>query len=240
MAAYIAIFLSLVCIILMIIILIRFKKLFSTDAIIDKTKAQMNRVIMDVNNNANRDLELLNESSRRLRALLNEADKKMESFREASQLLRNLIAEAEKKSGSGAGKIVYVESAKEPVQKTPEVKPKVKTNPYVDPDASYRVRTMPPPAGTQQSLFDENEADEEPKTILKDETLVTPEGAAYKEVPLIITKVYDDKEASAEPKNNRTLKENVERLFHQGMQIDDIAAELSCSTSEVQFIIDML
>ena len=40
MAAYIAIFLSLVCIILMIIILIRFKKLFSTDAIIDKTKAQ--------------------------------------------------------------------------------------------------------------------------------------------------------------------------------------------------------
>ena len=240
MAAYIAIFLSLVCIILMIIILIRFKKLFSTDAIIDKTKAQMNRVIMDVNNNANRDLELLNESSRRLRALLNEADKKMESFREASQLLRNLLAEAEKKSGSGAGKIVYVESAKEPVQKTPEVKPKVKTNPYVDPDASYRVRTMPPPAGTQQSLFDKNETDEEPKTILKDETLITPEGAAYKEVPLIITKVYDDKETSAEPKNNRTLKENVERLFHQGMQIDDIAAELSCSTSEVQFIIDML
>ena len=92
MAAYIAIFLSLVCIILMIIILIRFKKLFSTDAIIDKTKTQMNRVIMDVNNNANRDLELLNESSRRLRALLNEADKKMESFREASQLLRNLLA----------------------------------------------------------------------------------------------------------------------------------------------------
>lgn len=240
MAAYIAIFLSLVCIILMIIILIRFKKLFSTDAIIDKTKAQMNRVIMDVNNNANRDLELLNESSRRLRALLNEADKKMESFREASQLLRNLLAEAEKKSGSGAGKIVYVESAKELVQKTPEVKPKVKTNPYVDPDASYRVRTMPSPAGTQQSLFDENETDEEPKTILKDETLVTPEGAAYKEVPLIITKVYDDKEVSTEPKNNRTLKENVERLFHQGMQIDDIAAELSCSTSEVQFIIDML
>ncbi len=236
MAAYIAIFLSLVCIILMIIILIRFKKLFSTDAIIDKTKTQMNRVIMDVNNNANRDLELLNESSRRLRALLNEADKKMESFREASQLLRNLLAEAEKKSGSGAGKIVYVESAKESTQKAPEVKP----NPYVDPDATYRVRTMPPPAGTQQSLFDENEETDEPKSILKDETLVTPQGAAYKEVPLIITKVYDDKVTSAEPSNNRTLKENVERLFNQGMQIDDIAAELSCSTSEVQFIIDML
>ena len=69
MAAYIALFISLVSLFLMIIILIRFKKLFSTDAIIDKTKSQMNRVIMDVNNNANRDIELINESSRRLRAL---------------------------------------------------------------------------------------------------------------------------------------------------------------------------
>ena len=240
MAAYIAIFLSLVSIILMTIILIRFKKLFSTDAIIDKTKAQMNRVIMDVNNNANRDLELLNESSRRLRALLNEADKKMESFREASQLLRNLLAEAEKKSGSASNKVVYVEASKDAVQKTSDVKTKSKTNPYVDPDASYRVRTVPPAAGRQQSLFDENEVDEEPKSILKDETLVTSEGAAYKEVPLIITKVYDDKVTSEQVKNNRSLKENVERLFNQGMQIDDIAAELSCSTSEVQFIIDML
>ena len=237
MAAYVAIFLSLVSIILMLIILIRFKKLFSTDAIIDKTKSQMNRVIMDVNNNANRDLELLNESSRRLRALLNEADKKMENFREATQLLRNLIAEAEKKSGSGAGKVVYVEETKKPSPKNTEVKTAAKTNPYIDPDASYRVRTMPPAAGTQQSLFDDVDS-EEPEPILKDETIVTPEGAAYKEVPLIITKVYDDKAETQ--KSNRTLKENVERLFHQGMQIDDIAAELSCSTSEVQFIIDML
>ena len=61
MAAYIALFISLVSLILMIVILIRFKKLFSTDAIIDKTKSQMNRVIMDVNNNTNRDIELINE-----------------------------------------------------------------------------------------------------------------------------------------------------------------------------------
>ena len=57
-------------------------------------------------------------------------------------------------------------------------------------------------------------------------------------MPLIISKVYEDK--SANQKSNRSLKENVERLFKQGMQIDDIATELSCSTSEVQFIIDML
>ena len=247
MAAYIAIFLSLVCIILMSIILIRFKKLFSTDAIIDKTKAQMNRVIMDVNNNANRDLELLNDSSRRLRALLNEADRKMESFREASQLLRNSIAEAERKTSAGSFKSVYAEGSKfQEKPRAPESSDKAQ---IIDPDASYRVRNIPPSSGGQRSLFDEDEAEPDNKSILKDETIVTNDGAAYKEVPLIITKVYDDKmalvknqkdaQAAQIQKADRSLKEKVEKLFNQGMQIDDIAMELSCSTSEVQFIIDM-
>lgn len=230
MATYIALFISLVSLILMIIILVRFKKLFSTDSIIEKTKAQMNRVITDVNANANRDMELINESSRRLRALLNEADKKMETFREATQLLHNTIAEAEK-----TGRTNHSVTS---------------TRPAIDPDASYRVRSVPQIPGVQQSLFDEVEKEEEKKSILKDETIVTKTGEAYKEVPVINTTTYDEKiglikrqkEAlELQSKNSdRSLKEKVERLFNQGMQINDIAQELSCPASEVQFIIDML
>ena len=222
MAAYIALFISLVSLILMIVILIRFKKLFSTDSIIDKTKAQMNRVIKDVNNNANRDIELINESSRRLRALLNEADKKMENFREAAQLLRNLLAETEK-SGS---------------------KHRENKKAYIDPDTAYSVVDKGPVQ--QGSLFDEPEV----KSIIKDETVVTMDGAAYKEVPLINTKTYEEKPAVSHntqykpqfkaPSSDKSLKEKVEKLFNQGMQIEDIASELSCPSSEVQFIIDML
>ena len=237
MAAFFALLISLISLTLMIIILVRFKKLFSTDAIIEKTKSQMNRVIIDVNNHANRDLELINESTRRIKALMNDADKKMEEFREASQLLRDAIAEAEKTSARNSGKIVYVEN-----ERLSEIKPvgqKTKKNPYINPDASYAIKKNEP--AQQRSLFDEPEE----QTILKDETIITEDGAAYKEVPLIITKIYDDKKeasASAGNENNsaRSLKDKVERLFKQGMQIDDIAAELSCSTSEVQFIIDML
>lgn len=235
MAAYIALFIALVSLILMIVILLRFKKLFSTDAIIEKTKSQMNRVIMDVNNNANRDLELINESSRRLRALLNEADKKMESFREATQLLRDTIAEAEKAGKGRAVKTAFVEN-----ERFAEIKPvgqKTKKNPYIDPDASYKVNKN---ASVQQgSLFDEPEE----KSILKDETVITPDGAAYKEVPLIVTKVYDDSKDAVKNQtsnSNSSLKEKVEKLFNQGMQVDDIAQELSCPASEVQFIIDMI
>ena len=210
MAAYIALFISLVSLILMIVILVRFKKLFSTDAIIDKTKAQMNRVIMDVNNNANRDLELINDSSRRLRALLNEADVKMGHFREASELLRNTIAEAEKTGKSRRTTPSYINTMP------------------VDPDAAFEIKKKGP--AKQGSLFDEPED----KSILKDETVVTPEGAAYKEIPLMVTKVYDEKPTT------KPLKDKVEKLFRQGMQVDDIAMELSCPSSEVQFIIDML
>lgn len=231
MAAYIALFIALVSLILMIIILVRFKKLFSTDAIIEKTKNQMNRVIIDVNNNANRDIELINESSRRLRALLNEADKKMDNFREATQLLRNVIAEAEKISGKRNGKTVFVEN--ERFSEITPVGQKEKRNQFIDPDASFRVTEKAPVR--QGSLFDEPEE----KSILKDETVVTKDGAAYKEVPLIVTKVYDEMPESA-TKSNRPLKDKVEKLFHQGMQVDDIAEELSCPASEVQFIIDML
>ena len=230
MATYIALFISLVSLILMIIILVRFKKLFSTDSIIEKTKSQMNRVITDVNANANRDMELINESSRRLRALLNEADKKMETFREATQLLHNTIAEAEK-----TGRTHHSVNS---------------TRPAIDPDASYRVRSVPQTPGVQQSLFDEVEKEEEKKSILKDETIITKTGEAYKEVPVINTTTYDEKiglikrqkEALELQSQNsdRSLKEKVERLFNQGMQINDIAQELSCPASEVQFIIDML
>jgi len=237
MAAYIAIILSLLCIILMIVILFKFKKLFSTDSIIEKTKNQMNRMIIDVNNNANRDIELLNESSRRLRSLLNDAEKRMESFREASQLLRDMIAEAEKTAGKKGNKIFYVENERLSDIKTAAQKTK-KRNPYIDPDSSYKINNT---SGfnkgddNQRSLFDDVEND---NSIMKDETIVTQDGAAYKEVPLIITKVYDDK-ITANQKKQAPLKDKVEKLFAQGMQIEDIAAELSCSTSEVQFIIDM-
>lgn len=230
MATYIALFFSLVSLILMIIILIRFKKLFSTDSIIEKTKAQMNRVIMDVNANANRDMELINEASRRLRALLNEADKKMESFREAEQLLQNTIAEAEK-----SGRKHHSNTA---------------SHTTIDPDSTYRVRTVPPATVVQQSLFDELDKEPEKKSIIKDETIVTNDGAAYKEVPVINAASYDEKiaiikrkkdaEEEQKQKSDRSLKEKVERLFNQGMQIEDIAQELSCPVSEVQFIIDML
>ena len=229
MLAIIAIIISSISIVLMSVILIRFKKLFSTDSIIEKTKNQMNRVIIDVNSNANRDIELINEATKRTRALLNDSDKKMENFREATQRLRDMIAEAEKVTNNSGKKLVYVNE-----ERLPDIKPvgkKNNTNGYINPDSSYRINSFSS-TENQKSLFDDVDTG-----ILTDETIITPEGAAYKEVPLIITKIYDDTKTA---KSNKPLKERVEKLFHEGMKVEDIAVELSCSISEVQFIIEML
>lgn len=228
MAAYIAIFLSLVCIILLSILLIRFKKLFSTDSIVEKTRMQMNKMITDINNNANRDMELINDSSRRVRALLSEADQKMEQFKQATNRLRDMIAISEQMENQNIYKKVENPNVAniKPVgqinleQKNDETKNIAQINPENTFQPTSKIQI-------QQSLFD-------------DETIVTPEGAAYKEVPVITTKIYDEKPIiNKTEKNGREINDKILKLFNQGLEIEEIAKKLSCSITEVQYIIDM-
>lgn len=233
MLVKLSLFFSIVSVLIMIIILFKFKKLFSTDSIIEKTRDRMNKLIADINRNANNDIELLNESTRRIRVLLKDADEKMQSFNEATERLREMIAETEKVSKKSKSKKIAESPIYGDIQKkTFQEKSKLKNNPYdknfIDPNSSYEVANN----GSLGSLFDENDL------ILKDETKVTAEGAAYKEVPLIITKVYDDNAALNE-KSDNSLGTKVSRMYANGMTVEEIALELDCSTSEVQFIIDM-
>ena len=228
-----ALFFSIISVLIMIIILFKFKKLFSTDSIIEKTRDRMNKLIADINRNANNDIELLNESTRRIRVLLKDADEKMQSFNEATERLREMIAETEKVSKkSKAKKIAESPIYSEIPKKNVQDKTKLKNHPYeknfIDPNSSYEVTNNE----SLGSLFDESDL------ILKDETKVTAEGAAYKEVPLIITKVYDDN-ASVNVNSENSLSTKVSRMYANGMTVEEIALELDCSTSEVQFIIDM-
>ncbi|MDD7611491.1 MAG: hypothetical protein PUJ82_11295 [Spirochaetales bacterium] len=234
MLVNLALFFSIISVLIMIIILFKFKKLFSTDSIIEKTRDRMNKLIADINRNANNDIELLNESTRRIRVLLKDADEKMQSFNEATERLREMIAETEKLSKKSkikriAESAIYSDAQKKSVQEKSKQKknvPHEKT--FIDPNSSYEVTNNE----SLGALFDENDL------VLKDETKVTAEGAAYKEVPLIITKVYDDNVALNANSDN-SLGTKVSRMYANGMTVEEIALELDCSTSEVQFIIDM-
>ena len=265
---------------LWVILLIRFKKLFSTDSIIEKTRSQMNQMVSDIDKTTDRNMFLVRESEKRIKDELAEADKKMELFKEATDRLRDMIAEADKinkisnkskslyqdfnKTSFGAenGSFAKVASAKIANANAANIEKKAassysreknrKLEAQIDPDASYEL-------SSQGDLFSSDES-----SIIKNETTVTQDGAAYREVPLIITKVYDEtlpqnqtqnQTQNQEQKLNRfqnkadfqnqsssrhSLSEQVKQLFEQGYKAEEIAAQLSCSVTEAQFIIDMI
>ncbi|MBR4790960.1 MAG: hypothetical protein IK024_08740 [Treponema sp.] len=199
--------------ILWAIMLIRFKRLFSTDKIIEKTEQKLNHLIKEIDIAADRDTYLAKETSKRIKKEIEEAERKMELFQEATNRLRDMIAEADKINKGQ----------------------KYTIKPAVDPDAAYEI-TMNNKKPEQGNLFEQNN---DTYSNLRDKKSI--DGAAMQEVPLIITKVFDehpDKMTDAEKKKNLSM--NVRRLFSEGLSADEISKKLNCSITEVQFIIDLL
>lgn len=239
------------------VLLLKFKHHFSTDSIIEKTQNKINQLINELNNNTEMDISLINESTKRLKNFLSDAELRMKDFEDATNRLRDMIAQADyiirnsektsfiyqdehfSSNGDSNNKVntSNMNSIQNPFSSNKSVRKDFlnkNINSYVknsksniDPESSYKILNQ------QATLFDNEE-----KSILKDEINVTSQGAAYKEVPLIITKVIEDKPVTiASKKNNLNL--DVQKLYNQGYSIEQIATELSCSVTEVQFIIDM-
>ena len=209
-------------IILWIIMLVRFKRLFSTDKIVEKTEQQLNHLIKEIDTAADRDTYLAKETSKRIKNQIEEAEQRMELFNQATTRLRDMIAEADKINKGQ----------------------KYTLKPVVDPDAAYEVKVSNKKP-EQGNLFEQNNDTysdlKKKKPIQKNETIVTPDGAAYHEIPLVITKVFDEKETKlTESEKRKQLSMNVRRLFSEGLSADEISQKLNCSITEVQFIIDLL
>ena len=65
---------------LWIIFLFKFKDLFSTDKIIEKTRYEMEKLVKDINNNAETNINIIDERVRKMKALVREADLKIEQI----------------------------------------------------------------------------------------------------------------------------------------------------------------
>ena len=82
----------------------------------------------------------------------------------------------------------------------------------------------------QKSLFDDNSPIETVANVT-----VNPDGTSYAGIPIVMPTVFAT-DTPVQLKDD--LKSRIVRLYEQGKSIDEIAAELSCSTTEVQFVID--
>lgn len=211
-------------IILWIVLLVRFKKLFSTDDIINQTQKKVEHLIREVDKSADRATYLAGETRKRIESMLEDADNKMELFREATQRLRDMIAEADRINKGGRPSVVRT----------------------IDPDSAYElsVKAKQPVQGNLFEASSNSDLENKTETVSSQKNVPVNEkpktNSGYQEVPLIITKVYDDKPkqmSSEEKRKNRTTQ--VRRLIAEGASVEEIAQKLNCSITEIQFIIDM-
>ena len=221
--------LTLINIGLWLVFLLKFRRLFSTDKIIEKTKARVNEIEKQINIITDRNLYIAKETKNNIETMLNDVDRKMDLFKEATQRLRSMISEADKINRlSNQSLSLHQDFSKISKPKS------VKKVDQIDKDAVYS-------ANIQGDLFISNEK----LSILKDETKITPDGTAYKEVPLIHTNVLDDipifnNEESYVESKRKISEKKVKEKYLEGLTVEQIATELKCSVVEVQFIIDML
>ncbi len=255
MAAYFSLFFSIVTLIFFIVILIRFKKLFSTEKLMDKTQRYIEKMVSDMNNQAMRDIDLIRNNSQELKKLILQTENTIKNYNEATDRLRNMILQVDNLKFEATDKNFYnsfsnqnldflENNKKVHYQENKNVAP-LKTvsqrnkenlakrygvnNSKINPDAAYEIVKS---EYEQQSLFDDI-----------DRVTLTQDGAAYKEVPLIHTKNLDEKPASNNYVNieskTLTLADKVGELFAQSYPVEQIAKLLNCSVTEVQTIIDL-
>lgn len=217
---------------------IRFRKIFSTDKIVEDTRKQVNEILRELNENADRDINLVNSTLRNLRSMNSLAEKNIEILDKKLNHI-NDETETQKKVDDFSMRIRDIRTAPESQndknrRKDGSFVPPGLGSPQaysaVNPYAAYSVKKMP--EETQPGLFDQE------NIHLKDETVVTSSGASYKTVPVI-----DGPEITIDPsvrsQKNIDQKTRIKMLYNQGMDIQEIAHELSCSEMEVQFTIDI-
>ena len=206
------------------VFIVRFKRLFSADDVIEKTRAEMDNMIRDINNNTVRAIDIIDDRTKQLKRLIEEADRRIALVRseEAKKLTASALRDTlEKKSVSEVSR----RAANTYKKNAPRSRP--------SPDASYAVTGEAEAlAEMQHSLFDDTRT----SVRTKAEMNVTDDGASYAKVPVIKPDVYFS-ETPIVPKKNFTKQ--VLEMAEMGLTIEQIAKQLSCSKTEVQMILDM-
>ena len=209
---------------LWVIFLIRFKRLFSPDDVIEKTRAEMDNMIRDINNNTVRAIDIIDDRKKQLNRLIEEADRRIALARSE---------EAKKISVSALRDTLDKKAVSEVSRRAANTYKKNAPRSRPAPDASYAVtREGEAISERQHSLFDDRQEEVRTKTEMN----VTGDGASYAKVPVIKPDVYFS-ETPIVPKKNFTKQ--VLEMAEMGLAIEQIAKQLSCSKTEVQMILDM-
>ncbi len=220
---YVVVFLCIFNVVMWIVFLKKFKKLFTTDNIIEDTKAEYNKLVTDLNRNIDSNVNVIDDRIRTLKSLIAEADKKI---RLMNDIEKKGYAVSELQSAMG-------------VKKTDHSSRKVaaaysKTRQAPQSDAAYALteRAEKSLGVDQKTLFDEDS----PQTIdTRAEVNVDGRGS-WAKVPVVVPDVYVEENPIPHKKEK---KHQIVGMYDTGMTVEEIAEELTLTDTEVQFALSL-
>lgn len=225
--------------VLWVLLLARFRGLFDTGDIVDKTREEITEIERDLNRVAQRDIALFNECSKQLHVLLDDADKKTVLLKEAEQkadLTKDNLQMAYTEISASMPMRVSASEAGASLPVRGGVKKRA-VNSYKK-TAAKRATGKSSAASTfaddtakpnhQQPLFDERDANiniNVPALQGESEYIKKNVGPIY---------------LSDSPHEDKTdVSAQVMAMKGSGFSTEQIAERLSCSLTEVQMILDM-
>lgn len=210
-----SVILCLINIILWIVLAIRFKKIFSTEDIIEKTRNELNRMISDVNRNAERNITLIDERIKQLKAVSAEADRRLALIK----------SELDKK-----------EYGSDLTRKISSINASVSTgtrNLSKSGQAAFAEKYRKEQAQGDLFVSAEKEDRENEKSRNSEKTEVIDSKSS--KIPIVTPEVYMT-DVPVEPK--KTFNMLVKEKSQQGKSIEEIAKELGASISEVKLSLE--
>ncbi|MCR5046059.1 MAG: hypothetical protein K6A42_05745 [Treponema sp.] len=224
--------LTLINLLLWLVFLIRFKKLFSADDIMNNFRDGMDSLLKDAQRNTLSNINLIEEKTKELKAASAEAERKV-------AILRHELQNAEKSAAFQAQLSLKTASAslqgaaKAPAKRSRTRASKSASSKVAD---AYKQNELPAEdeAFALTGLFKENAE----KTLFDaPQITVTEEGDAYGKVPVLKTEIV----ASDNPiKLKKPFARRVRELADLGKSVEEIASATEHSTTEVQLVLDMI
>lgn len=232
-----ALIIALLCVInlvLWLIFFLKFKRLFSTDDVIQKTREQYDLLLTDVNRNALQNIDLIQMKIDELQALIDVADRRLSTIDSEQNFIN------QKKQLIPESKAEKAYSRKNPKSDNENIASAV-----IDQDQAFeldfdlkKVKRKSAAAVQEEKPARRRNLKSSSSDSLKSEPLpVTQTKKQPAETDNGMPRIY----MSANPiQTQKTFQEQVRKLYDAGYTVDQIAHELNKSTTEVELIVEML
>lgn len=229
----------LVCVfnvVMWIVFLRHFKNLFTTEDIVAGTKEEINKILMDLNRQTERNLSLMDSSISKMKSLNAEIDKKLkllDELKTSAAGTAELTAKINSKPVSGRKIAASAYEKNKPSKKNINSEDTVVLTRTGE---QLSVEPLQTTLFNEKSDFSQDKKDEIP---VNTDIHVDSQGASYAQIPVVSPKVFVSEKFADLSKTPETLKDKILKLFDQGYNAEIISKELDCSLTEVQFVLDI-